>query len=141
MRTSAMLRRSLVLLLSLLGSAACGQAASGGWTFAPGQSAPPAAAAAPSAAASQTTTAAAGGAVLGTIAVEAFDLGFKPATITVDKAGTYEVTFKNTGSIIHNITFADGTKVEANAGQTATGTVSVPDAGITFICHVPGHRD
>ena len=137
-----MARRSLLLLLvSLLGFAACGQATTAGWTFAPAQPAAPAAAAtaAPSAPTGQPV--AAGGAVLGTIEVESFDLGFKPAAIAVDKAGTYSVAFKNTGSITHNITFADGTKIEAAGGQTATGTIVVPDAGITFVCDIPGHTE
>jgi nitrite reductase (NO-forming) len=39
------------------------------------------------------------------------------------------------------LTFADGTKIAANAGETTTGTVNVPAAGITFICSIPGHAD
>ena len=77
----------------------------------------------------------------GPIEIEAFDLGFKPSQLTVDAAGTYAVTFKNTGSIAHDLTFADGTKIAAEAGQTATGSVVVPAAGITFLCSIPGHAD
>ena len=40
--------------------------------------------------------------------------------------GTYEVTFKNTGVAPHDVTFADGTKIAANGGETATGTVDRP---------------
>jgi len=78
---------------------------------------------------------------VGSIAIEAFDLGFKPASITVDKPGLYEVRFTNTGSILHDVTFADGTKIQANAGQTATGQVNVPAGGTTFFCSIPGHAD
>ncbi len=81
------------------------------------------------------------GAVTSAIAIEAFDLGFKPNAITVAAAGSYDVTFKNTGSIPHDLTFADGTKLAANAGETVTGKVAVPAAGITFICSIPGHAE
>ena len=138
-------RRSLVLVFCLLGSAACGQAATAGWTFSPAQASPASVSASASTSnapsASQATAAAPSGPVLGTITVEAFDLGFKPSGIVVEKAGTYTVTFRNTGSITHNLLFADGTKIEAGAGQSATGQVAVPDSGITFICDVPGHAD
>jgi nitrite reductase (NO-forming) len=86
---------------------------------------------------------AASGAVATTsaIAIEAFDLGFTPSAVTVAAAATYDVTFKNTGAIAHDLTFADGTKLAANAGETVTGKVAVPAAGITFICSIPGHAD
>ena len=74
------------------------------------------------------------GAPIGTISVNAFDLGFDPASVDVPQAGVYTVMFHNTGAIAHDLTFADGTKIAAEAGATATGTVTVPAAGITFIC-------
>ena len=55
--------------------------------------------------------------------------------------GTYEVKFANTGSIIHDVTFDDGTVIVAEAGQTATGTVTIPEGGLGFICSIPGHKD
>lgn len=76
----------------------------------------------------------------GKIAIEAFDTGFKPAAVTVAAAGTYEVSFNNTGAIPHDLTFADGTKVEAAPGATASGTVTIPAGGFTFICSIPGHE-
>ena len=104
------------------------------WTFAPatGASAPPAASDAPSADPGN-------GAAAGTIAIEAFDLGFTPANVEVDAPGTYEVAFKNVGVAPHDVTFADGTKIAANGGESATGTVTVPEGGLTFICSFPGH--
>ena len=75
------------------------------------------------------------------IAIEAFDLGFKPAEIAVPAAGTYDVSFHNTGSTLHDLTFADGTKVSADAGATVTGKVTVPAGGLSFLCSIPGHAD
>ena len=77
----------------------------------------------------------------GTLAFEAFDLGFTPATDQVDAPGTYEVTLTNTGTIIHDLTFPDGTVIAAEAGQTATGTVTVPAEGLAFLCSIVGHAD
>ena len=75
----------------------------------------------------------------GTIEIHAFDLGFRPAQVSVAAAGTYPVRFVNDGAMQHNVTFADGTKIVADGGQTATGTVTVPTGGIAFICDIPGH--
>jgi nitrite reductase (NO-forming) len=75
----------------------------------------------------------------GTIAIEAFDLGFTPAKPSVAASGEYQVSFKNTGSVTHDVTFADGTKLSADPGATVSGKVTVPTQGITFLCSVPGH--
>jgi nitrite reductase (NO-forming) len=61
--------------------------------------------------------------------------------VTVAAPGAYEVKLANTGSIIHDVTFADGTVIAAEAGQTATGTVTIPEGGLEFICSIPGHKD
>jgi uncharacterized cupredoxin-like copper-binding protein len=78
---------------------------------------------------------------VGTIEVHAFDLGFEPAIAHVSAAGIYRVTFVNDGGTLHDLTFADGTKIEAAAHTTATGQVTIPAAGLSFICSVPGHAD
>ena len=78
---------------------------------------------------------------VGTIEVRAFDLGFEPAMVHVDAPGHYTVSFVNDGGVLHDITFADGTTIEAEAHATATGEVIVPAGGLTFICSVPGHAD
>ncbi len=85
--------------------------------------------------------AASGSAAGGMLHIEAFDLGFKPAALTVEKAGSYQVMLVNTGAVAHNITFADGTKIEAKPGATATGQVKVPEGGIAFVCDIPGHAE
>ncbi len=77
----------------------------------------------------------------GEIKVESFDLGFTPAAITVAAAGAYPVSLQNTGSALHDLTFADGTKITAKPGETVTGSVTVPAAGLAFLCSVPGHAD
>ena len=76
-----------------------------------------------------------------TIEIRAFDLGFEPAMVHVDAPGTYTVKFVNDGGTLHDITFADGTTIEAEAHGSATGEVTIPAAGVTFICSVPGHAD
>ena len=129
--------RLLPLLVAVV-LTACTAAAPPAWTFPPaGAAASPAPGASEPAASSPTDP----GDVLGAIEIEAFDLGFTPAAITVEATGTYEVKFTNTGSILHDVTFADGTKIEAQAGESATGTVTVPAGGIAFVCNIPGHAD
>ena len=141
-------RRAAGLLIVGLAVTACTPASAGRWTFPPvpainagaaASSVPAASAAAP--AASPSAPAAAAGPVLGTLEVTAVDLGFQPTNLSVDAPGTYAVSLKNTGTIVHNITFADGTAISAEAGQTATGTVAVPAEGLSFLCSIPGHAD
>jgi manganese oxidase len=78
---------------------------------------------------------------IGEITITAFDLGFDPAMAHVSAPGTYTVTFVNDGGTYHDLTFADGTIVGAEAHESATGEVAIPADGITFICSVPGHAD
>jgi nitrite reductase (NO-forming) len=137
-------KRIALLASTALLLAACSVSAAPAWTFAPdspGASGQPAPSAAPSTAPSPAASQPASGDVLGTLEVHAVDLGFQPNNLTVDKPGAYEVKLINDGSIAHDLTFADGTKIPADSKQTATGTVTVPDGGISFICSVPGHAD
>ena len=123
---------SLALAVTACGSTT--EARTGGWTH---PSTPPAAEAAqPAVAAAQASPARSE-----KITIEAFDLGFTPSMPTVPAAGTYQVEFKNTGSTLHDVTFADGTKISAEGGTSATGTVTVPAAGLAFMCSIPGHAD
>ena len=73
------------------------------------------------------------------IRIRAFDLGFEPAMVHVSAPGRYAVTFINDGGVLHDLTFADGTKIEAEAHTTVTGEVTIPAGGMSFICSVPGH--
>ena len=97
--------------------------------------------AAPAASTAPTTTVSGAGAaaVAGTLEIHTFDLGFKPSTMSVPAPGTYHIKLVNDGAIAHDITFEDGTKIAAEAGQTAEGDIAIPAGGITFLCSVPGH--
>jgi nitrite reductase (NO-forming) len=81
------------------------------------------------------------GEIVGDLEFHAFDLGFEPSSVEVDEPGRYTVTFVNDGAVLHDITFADGTVLQADAGETATGEVVVPTAGLGYICSIPGHAD
>jgi uncharacterized cupredoxin-like copper-binding protein len=83
----------------------------------------------------------ASGGSAGMIEVHAFDLGFKPAAVMVAEPGVYTVHFTNDGGVLHDLTFDDGTVLTADAHETATGTVTIPAAGLAFHCSVPGHAD
>jgi FtsP/CotA-like multicopper oxidase with cupredoxin domain/plastocyanin len=80
-------------------------------------------------------------AIAGTIDVRAFDLGFEPAMVHVETPGRFTVNFTNDGGTLHDITFADGTKISAEGHAVASGEVTIPEGGMTFICSVPGHAD
>jgi nitrite reductase (NO-forming) len=127
----------VVVLASAALGAGCASPTGATWTFpppGPASSAPPAASAAPAPSSGPAV------AVAGVIELEAFDLGFKPNATTVDLAGRYAVTLRNTGAIPHDLTFPDGaTTGLVDPGQSATVEVDVPTAGLKFICSVPGH--
>jgi nitrite reductase (NO-forming) len=126
----------LLALLTVIGLVATACAPASGaptWTFTPAGQGSPGPSTEPSAAA--------GGEVLGSLQITSVDLAFNPNKLEVDAAGRYEVTLKNDGAIGHNITFPDGTVIAADAGKSASAVVTVPDAGLTFLCSVPGHAD
>jgi nitrite reductase (NO-forming) len=81
------------------------------------------------------------GEVLGTIEITAVDIGFEPSTVDVAEPGTYEVSFVNTGAVLHDITFDGQPTMTADPGQTVTFEVTIPEGGTTFLCTVPGHAD
>jgi nitrite reductase (NO-forming) len=82
-----------------------------------------------------------GGEAIDAIEISAFDLGFEPATVDVPSAGVYTLTFVNTGAIAHDITLDGGAALTAQAGETVSADVTVPEGGIGFICSIPGHAD
>ena len=67
--------------------------------------------------------------IIGELEFHAFDLGFDPASVELDEPGRYAVTFVNDGAILHDLTFADGTVLEAEPGETATERSSCPPKG------------
>jgi nitrite reductase (NO-forming) len=131
------MRRLAMLFGCLLVVVACTPAASTkpGWTYSPPI------AGGPTTGPSDAGGGGGGGAIVGTIDLDAVDIAFEPSQIEVDKPGRYTVNLHNTGTITHDITFPDGTKGTAEAGATATVEVDVPEAGLEFLCSVPGHAD
>jgi nitrite reductase (NO-forming) len=123
-------RLALALAATALILTACQPAAAAPrWTFPPGgQAAAPTAPSQPGS-----------GVVLGTIDVDSGDLFFDPAEISVPKAGAYEIKLTNIGETQHNITFADGTAVVADAGASGSVVVNVPSGGLMFSCTIAGH--
>ena len=134
------LPRPLVLFLTACGGAALFAAPLLLTAIAIGGASPNNVSAAPSNPPATASEAPASDEIVGELTFHAFDLGFDPAMPEVDAPGRYSVTFINDGAILHDITFADGTVIAAEAGQTATGEVVVPADGIDFICSVPGHE-
>ncbi len=61
--------------------------------------------------------------------IHTYDLGYQPASLSVPSAGTYTIRLVNDGAIFHDVTFADGTVIGADAGQTAEGPVVIPAQG------------
>jgi len=135
------LRPAAILVLGLV-LAGCASAGAPTWTYPPaGASSAPAAAQAVAVPTMPMNMGTDAPAAVSSIAIEAFDLGFTPSTIAVPAPGTYDVSFHNTGSTLHDLTFADGTKVSADPGSTVNGKVTVPAGGLSFLCSIPGHAD
>lgn len=135
---SSFVRITGLALAAAFALAAC-TAGAAQWTMGPMPHMGGGGTAAPSVSPSGTPTS--GGAVLGTIEIQAVDIAFDPNTLSVPAAGRYEVKLTNGGSILHDVTFDDGTTIVAGPGQTESGIVDVPAAGIAFHCSIPGHKD
>jgi nitrite reductase (NO-forming) len=78
---------------------------------------------------------------LGLITVYAVDLRFEPKISSIDRPGRYTVRLVNTDELPHDITLPDGTRLYAEPGRTAEGEFTIGQAGVSFICAVPGHRE
>jgi FtsP/CotA-like multicopper oxidase with cupredoxin domain/plastocyanin len=77
------------------------------------------------------------------VRVIATEYSFSPSTITVKVNEPVQITLQNSGAIVHNIAITNPRfKVEANAGQTRSGTVTFTQPGTyEFICDIPGHAN
>ncbi len=137
-RTQVWAGLAIVLAVSLAG---CGGAAAPQWTYAPSLPDDATAVVGGGAGGAAATPQPPAAEALGTLEVTGVDIGFEPATFTVDKPGAYEVKLVNKGTIVHDITFPDGQTIVAQAGETASAVVEVPASGLAFICSIPGHAE
>lgn len=76
------------------------------------------------------------------VRVTAGDLFFDPEQLT---ASPGEVTFEldNQGEAVHNVVIeeaGDRKVVEAQGGNSETGTIELEAGTYTFYCDIPGHR-
>ena len=63
----------------------------------------------PAAPPAQATPAKLEGPVIETLELKGVDIGYSPNNFLVEKAGRYKIRLINKGSILHDVTFADGT--------------------------------
>lgn len=79
------------------------------------------------------------GADLTVDAVSGFE--FEPAEATVE-SGEATITMTNEDEQRHTFVIDDPQiSLDANAGESDTGTVSLEPGSYTFYCDVPGHRE
>jgi plastocyanin len=76
----------------------------------------------------------------GAITVAAFDVRFDVGVIKT-APGKLAVTFENNGSMQHDFKI-NGTSLllKANAGKSATGSVTLAKGTYEFECTIPGHK-
>ena len=69
------------------------------------------------------------------------EFAFDPDELVLSPNAT--ITFDNQGVVVHNIEIdgVAGFKVEAQAGQTATGSIDVAPGEYVIFCSIPGHRE
>ena len=80
----------------------------------------------------------------GALEVTAVEFDF-PDITGIAAEGDVEITIVNEGTALHNIVVVDANegsddKVEAAAGESATGTFNVFAGPYTIYCDIPGHR-
>lgn len=81
------------------------------------------------------------GPVIGTLEFASIEMAFTPNTMNVDVPGRYTVKLKNEGSVLHDITFPDGTKISTKPGEAQQADVMISAEGAKFICSLPGHKE
>jgi plastocyanin len=77
-----------------------------------------------------------------TFTIEAGDLYFDPEELVAD-AGELTFTVDNVGSVEHDLVIeeaGDAHVVHVDAGETATGSITLDPGTYTFYCSIPGHR-
>jgi plastocyanin len=77
------------------------------------------------------------------LAWTAVDIDFEQAPSEAS-AGEQEVSLTNNGQAPHNVTIpklGDTPVLEANPGETVTGTVTLDKGKYEFFCSVPGHQE
>ncbi len=70
----------------------------------------------------------------------ATEFSFTPTQL-VAEPGSYSGTLVNQGTIEHDITFDNGEKIVAAAGESVDFQFEVPAEGVRFFCSIPGHED
>lgn len=81
------------------------------------------------------------GPVVKTLEFAAIDMAFTPNNVNAEVPGRYTIKLKNDGSVLHDITFTDGTKITAKSGETQQADVMIGEGGVKFICSLPGHKE
>ncbi len=77
------------------------------------------------------------------LTIEGKEFAFSPSILTLSKGKTYQLTFKNTGTMPHNIDIDElGVKTKTiSPGQTDTVSFTPSQTGsFTFYCAVGNHR-
>lgn len=75
------------------------------------------------------------------VTVEVTGMHYTPSTIEVPAGDALEVTFHNTGSDVHDLTFANGVRTDRLApGGTQVVEVGVIGADLEGWCSIAGHR-
>ena len=69
------------------------------------------------------------------------EFAFDPADLVLNPGA--EITFDNQGLVIHNLEIegVEGFVLEAEAGQTAVGNISVSSGDYVIFCSIVGHRE
>lgn len=73
--------------------------------------------------------------------VHADEMTFDPDAVAV-AAGDVEVVLTNDGTILHDLRVEDRAFIlEANAGQTVEGRITLEEGRYRYFCSIPGHRE
>lgn len=78
----------------------------------------------------------------GGISISMTEYAFDPETIEIDADTPVTITAVNDGIIEHDWTIDElSVQIAADAGESATGTVTAPAGTYEVYCSIPGHRD
>lgn len=82
------------------------------------------------------------GAAAGTVMVSGKEFAFDPTNLQLPADTPTTIEFTNGGSIEHDLTIEgyEGEALVATAGQTQTGSYTLPAGTYKFYCSIPGHE-
>jgi nitrite reductase (NO-forming) len=79
--------------------------------------------------------------VVESLSIKMLDMGYAPVKLDVAHTGRYQINVTNTSTVPHDIVFSNGVQLVVAPGKKASTVLDVPEAGLSYACSLPGHKE